>query len=78
MNTYAHSFLTLEFKNNVYGIMNPVIPRFEYLMSCIHRDAYRGEALKAVGELALVIPDDAYSRLDVICSIIKESLNSYR
>lgn len=54
------------------------IHSFEYLMSCMHRDTYRGEALKAVGELALVIPDDAYSRLDVICSIIKESLNSYR
>jgi hypothetical protein len=25
-----------------------------------------------------VVPDDAYSRLDIICGAIKESLNSFR
>lgn len=44
-------------------------------MSCCHRDVYRGEALKAIGELALVLPEDAYNRLDSICSIVKENLN---
>lgn len=43
-------------------------------MSCCHRDVYRGEALKAIGELALVLPEDAYNRLDSICSIVKENL----
>ena len=47
-------------------------------MQCTMKDVYRGEALKAVGQIALVIPDDAYSRLDSICNVIKESLNSYR
>ena len=31
-----------------------------------------------LGALALVVPDDAYSRLDIICGAIKESLNSFR
>lgn len=47
-------------------------------MQCMTKDAYCGEALKAVGQMALVVPDDAYSRLDPICAVIKESLNSYR
>ena len=41
-------------------------------------EGMRGEALKAIGALALVVPDDAYSRLDIICAAIKESLNSFR
>ena len=41
-------------------------------------EGLRGEALKAIGALALVVPDDAYSRLDIICGAIKESLNSFR
>ena len=51
---------------------------FNYLLSCLQKDTYRGEALKAIGALALVVPDDAYSRLDIICGAIKESLNSFR
>ena len=44
-------------------------------MSCCHRDTYRREALKAIGELAMVLPDDAYNRLDSICAVVKENLN---
>lgn len=43
-------------------------------MGCTHRDAYRGDALRAVGELAMVLPDDAYSRLNDIIDVIKENL----
>lgn len=45
-------------------------------MSCTHRENYRGEALKAIGQLALVLPDDTVNRLDDICNVIKECLNS--
>ena len=44
-------------------------------MSCCHRDTYRREALKAIGELAMVLPDDAYNRLDSICAVVYENLN---
>ena len=40
-------------------------------MSCCHRDTYRREALKAIGELAMVLPDDAYNRLDSICAVVR-------
>lgn len=45
-------------------------------MSCTHRENFRGEALKAIGQLALVLPDDTVNRLDDICNVIKECLNS--
>ena len=50
--------------------------RFDYLMTCTHRENYRGKALKSIGELAIVLPDDAMSRLDDICKVIKECLNA--
>lgn len=45
-------------------------------MSCTHRDNFRGEALKAIGQLAKVLPDDTMSRLDDICNVIRECLIS--
>ena len=74
MNTYAHAGLQ---KRRVF-IPLPSHRSFNYLLSCLQKDTYRGEALKAIGALALVVPDDAYSRLDIICGAIKESLNSFR
>ena len=65
MSRYADSFLTKEYRIEVY----------EYLMSCTHRENFRGEALKAIGQLALVLPDDAMNRLDDVCNLIKDCLN---
>lgn len=66
MSQYASSFITKEYSIEV----------FEYLMSCTHRENYRGVALKAIGQLALVLPDDAMNRLDDICNLIRECLNA--
>lgn len=64
MKLYAISFLTDEYRDEA----------FKYLMACTTRETYRGDALKAVGELAMVLPDDAYLRINEIVDVIKENL----
>lgn len=68
MKLYAISFLTDEYRDEA----------FKYLMACTARDTYRGDALKAVGELAMVLPEDAYLRINEIVDLIKENLVSKR